>query len=85
MAAQIDKQANSKGGKGALITAYVLFAAFFINVLFGKINIAYSLDLPHLGNVAEFLMLFGACISLIIAALKRETAEKILLTQNKKG
>jgi len=85
MAAHIDKQANSKGGKGALITAYVLFAVFFINVLFGKINIAYSLNLPHLGSVAEFLMLFGACIFLIIAALKRETAEKIPLTQNKKG
>jgi len=85
MAAQPDNPTNSKEGRGALIACFVIFAAFFVNVLLGKINIAYSLNLPHLGNVAEFILLFGACISLIIAALKRETAEKILLTQNKKG
>ena len=84
MAAQTDNQTNSKGGRGALITCFVLFATYFINVLLGKINISYSLNLPHLGNVAEFLLLLGACILLIIAALKRETAEKMLLTQTKK-
>ena len=78
MAAHQDNQTNSKGGRGALITCFVLFAIYFINVLFGKINIAYSLNLPHLDNVAEFLLLFGACILLIIAALKRETAEKTI-------
>ena len=83
MAAHQDNQTNSKGGRGALITCFVLFAIYFINVLVGKINISYSLNLPHLGNVAEFLMLFGACILLIVAALKRETAEKMLLTQTK--
>ena len=60
------------------------FATYFINVLLGKINILYSLNLPHLGSVAEFLLLFAACILLIIAAIKRESAEKILLTQTKK-
>ena len=84
MAVQPDNQTNSKGGRGALITCFVIFAAYFINVLLGKINIVYGLNLPHLGNVAEFLLLFGACIVLIIAALKRETAEKMLLTQTKK-
>ena len=84
MVAQQDNQTNSKGGRGALITCFVLFATYLINVLFGKINISYGLNLPHLGNVAEFLMLFGTCILLIIAALKRETAEKMLLTQTKK-
>ena len=84
MVAHQDNQTNSKGGKGALITCFVLFAIYFINVLVGKINIAYGLKLPHFGNVAEFLLLFVACMLLIIAALKRETAEKILLTQTKK-
>ena len=78
MVAHQDNQTNSKEGRGVLITCFVLFAIYFINVLFGKINIAYSLNLPHLGNVAEFLLLFGACILLIIAALKRETAEKTI-------
>ncbi|CAB1083609.1 hypothetical protein D1AOALGA4SA_11159 [Olavius algarvensis Delta 1 endosymbiont] len=84
MAAQPDNPTNSKEGRGALIACFVIFAAFFINVLLGKINIAYGLKIPHLGNVAEFLLLFGACVLLIMAALKRETAEKILLTQTKK-
>jgi hypothetical protein len=84
MVAQQDNQTKSKGERGALITCFVLFATYFINVLLGKINIVYRLNLPHLGIVAEFLLLFGACILLIIAALKRETTEKILLTQTRK-
>jgi hypothetical protein len=84
MVAQQDNQTNGKEGRGALVACLVLFAAYFINVLVGKINISYGLNLPHIGNVAEFLLLFGACILLIIAALKRETAEKMLLTQTKK-
>ena len=84
MAAHQDNQTNPKAGRGALTTCFVLFAAYFINVLIGKINISYGLNLPHIGNVAEFLLLFGACILLIIAALKQETAEKMLLTQTKK-
>jgi hypothetical protein len=85
MATQTDNQTNRKVGRGALMACFVLFAAYFINVVVGKINIAYGLKIPHLGNVAEFLTLFGACVLLIIAALKRETAEKMLLTQTKKG
>jgi hypothetical protein len=84
MVAQHDNQTDSREGRFVLIPCIVLFAAYFINVLVGKINISYSLNLPHLGNVAEFLLLFGTCILLIIAALKRETAEKTLLTQTKK-
>jgi len=84
MEAQHDNQAKSGEGRGALITCFVLFAIYLINVIFRKINISYGLNLPHLGNVAEFLLLFGACILLIVAALKRETAEKMLLTQTKK-
>ena len=78
MTAQNDKRTSSKEGRGALIPCIVLFAAYFINVLVGTINISFSLNLPHLGHVTEFLLLFGACILLIVAALKRETAEKSL-------
>ena len=85
MVVQTDNQTNRKVGRGALIACFVLFAVYFINVVVGKINIAYRLSLPHLGNVAEFLTLFAACVLLIVAALKRETAEKILTTQTKKG
>ncbi len=78
MVAQEEKKTNVKEGKGALITCFVLFSLFFINVLFGKAKISYGLNLPHLGNVAEFLLLSVACVSLIVAALKRESAENRL-------
>ena len=84
MPAHQNNQPTSKRGTGALIPCFVLFAAYFINVVVGKINILFGLNLPHVGNVAEFLMLFGACILLILAALKRETAEKTSLTQTKR-
>ena len=84
MAAQQDSHTNRKEGRAALVPCFVLFTIYLLNVIVGKINIAYDLNLPHFGNVAEFLMLFGACVLLIIAALKRETAEKMLLTQTKK-
>jgi hypothetical protein len=52
-------------------------------VLFGKATVSYGLNLPHLGNVAEFLLLSVACVALIVAALKREAAENKSLTQTK--
>jgi hypothetical protein len=44
-------------------------------VLIGKAMVSYGVNLPHLGNVAEFLLLSVACIALIVAALKKEAAE----------
>ena len=78
MSAQKRNQITDRGERIWLNACFVLFALYLINVLLGKINISYGLNLPHLGNVVEFLMLFGACILLIIAALKRETAEKTI-------
>ena len=78
MIAQKRNQKTDSGDRTPLIACFVLFAMYLINLILGKINISYGLNLPHLGNVAEFLLLFGACIVLIIAALKRETAEKTI-------
>jgi hypothetical protein len=78
MKAPKDNRITGKGERISLIACILLFALYLINVLLGKISISYGLNLPHLGNVVEFLMLFGACILLIIAALKRETAEKTI-------
>jgi hypothetical protein len=76
MAAQQDKKASRREGRGALITCFVFFAIYFLNVVFGKVNISYGLNLPHFGTVAEFLLLFLASVLLIVAALKAEAAEK---------
>jgi hypothetical protein len=75
MAAQQNNKTNGKGGKVALYAFYILFAIYFVNVLFGKATVSYGLNLPHLGSVAEFLLLSVACVALIVAALKREAAE----------
>lgn len=76
MTIQLDKKPNSKKGRGALKICIALFTLYFINVLFGKTNISYGLNLPHLGSVAEFLLLFISSVSLIVAALKSESIEK---------
>jgi hypothetical protein len=51
--------------------------------LFGKATVSYGLNLPHFGNVAEFLLLSVACVALIVAALKREAAENKSSNQTK--
>jgi formate-dependent nitrite reductase membrane component NrfD len=83
MAAGQSKKTNGKKGKGALTTFFLLFAFYFVNVLVGKAKVSYGLNLPHLGNVAEFLLLSVACVALIVAALKREAAEKKSSTETK--
>lgn len=75
MVAEQNNKSNGKEGKGALITFFLLFAIYFVNVLVGKAKVSYGLNLPHLGNVAEFLLLLVACVALIVAALKKEAAE----------
>jgi len=75
MVAEQNNKTNGKEGKGALITFFLLFTLYFINVLVGKAKVTYGLNLPHLGNVAEFLLLLVACVALIVAALKKEAAE----------
>lgn len=72
MAAQPENKTDAKKGKIALTACFSLFGIYFFNVLLGKVNISYGMDLPHLGNVAEFLLLGIASVSLIVAALKDE-------------
>ena len=83
MAAKQNNKTNGKGGKVALFTFYLLFAIYFVNVLVGKAKVSYGLNLPHLGNVAEFLLLSVACVALIVAALKKEAAENKSSTEIK--
>ena len=83
MVAEQDDKTNGKGGKGALFTFFLLFAIYFLNVLVGKAKVSYGLNLPHLGNVAEFLLLSLACVALIVAALKKEAAENKSSTETK--
>ena len=83
MAVIQNNKTNGKEGRVALFTFFLLFAIYFINVLIGKARVSYGVDLPHFGNVAEFLLLSVACIALIVAALKKEAAENKSSNQTK--
>ena len=63
-------------GRWLLRTAIFLFLVFFANLLAGKGNVSFKWALPHLGHVAEFILLAAASTVLILAALRREAAEK---------
>ena len=73
---QVQSYKTRKPGRFPLMACIALFALFFLNLFIGKANIHYELNLPHMGNLAEFLLMAAASTFLIIAALERESAEK---------
>ena len=73
---QVQPDKPRKTGRIPLMACIALFALFFVNLFIGKANIHYQLNLPHMGNLAEFLLMAAASTLLIVAALERETAEK---------
>lgn len=77
-------KSEPKAGQGLLRITLVLFLLFFVNLLVGKGNVSFHWGLPQLGSVAEFLLLGAASTVLILAALKREAAERIITETNAK-
>ena len=55
----------------------IFFIFFFINVLIGKMNVAFDWDVYHFGDVVEFLLLLVSSTSLIVVALELESNHKI--------
>jgi heme A synthase len=68
-------KASPAAGRNILRLSLSLFLLFFVNILVGKCNVAFHWALPHLGSVAEFLLLAAASTTLIWAALHREAGE----------
>ena len=63
-------------GRLALFGAGILFAVFAGNIVVGKIAILDgATTVPGLGDVGEFLTLFGAVVLFIIACLGYERAQ----------
>jgi hypothetical protein len=52
------------------------FILFFINILIGKFNNMYDMDIYHFGDVAEFLLLLISSTSIIIVAIDLENKDK---------
>lgn len=63
-------------GRKALLGAGILFAVFAANIVIGKIAVlGGATTVPGLGDVGEFLVLFGAVALFIAACLARERAQ----------
>lgn len=75
MEKQVQPYKARKPGRIPLMACIALFTLFFVNLFIGKANIHYELNLPHMGNLAEFLLMAAASTLLIVAALEREAAE----------
>ena len=84
MTQQPSAKETATAGKGILRLSLALVLLFFANVLIGKCNVAFQWTLPHLKEVAEFLLLGVASTTLIWAALQREAAENEINNQNAK-
>ena len=60
------------------------FILFFVNVVIGKINIEYDLNIYQFGDTIEFLLLLISSTSLIILALDLEATDKMSSDMNHK-
>lgn len=68
-------QPNSKSDSNwPLRVSGILFALFLGNVLLGKLAIVMDWSFQGMGEVAEFLTLFGAAALFVVAVLIKEAA-----------
>lgn len=66
---------RGKAGLPAMVGAGILFALFCINLVIGKIAVlGGATQLPGLGDVGEFLVLFVAVVLFMAGCLSRERA-----------
>lgn len=66
---------SARRARWLLRTCLLLFALFSLNVLLGKAQIVFAVDLPFLlPDVPEFLLLLFSALFFTLAALAREKA-----------
>ena len=72
MAKTDESVSELKKGGWSLRICLLIFALYFVNVLVGKANLIFKMQLPHLENVGEFILLTVASTLLIVVALRLE-------------
>ena len=64
----------SKSGRTAYIASLLLLVAYTANVLIGKGVASFGWQLPHAGDIAEFLTVLAAMASFVTGLLLNEPA-----------
>lgn len=67
-----NKNYSTKGSKIAIILSVISFVIYMLNVVAGKANIVYEMNLIQVGPIAEFLILLFSSTTFIVAALLQE-------------
>jgi hypothetical protein len=63
-------------GRPAYIVAALLLCAYAVNVLVGKGIVSLGWQLPHAGDVAEFLAVLAAMVFFVTGLLRNEAAAR---------
>ena len=61
-------------GRPAYMLAALLLCAYAANVLIGKCAASLGWQIPHAGDVAEFLTVLAAMVLFVTGLLRNETA-----------
>lgn len=67
-----NKNYSTKGSKIAIILSVISFVIYMLNIVAGKANIVYEMNLIQVGPIAEFLILLFSSTTFIVAALLQE-------------
>lgn len=77
MTTQPDRLRYQKWARMSATLTAVFFGIYVLNIIVGKINIVYGMEIFHFGSVAEFLILLLVSVTFIVAALIAEAAWKV--------
>lgn len=56
-----------------VLVSTLLFIGYVCNILLGMLVIQYSVEVPYLDDLWEFLMLFGSAIGFVVFVLLNES------------
>lgn len=71
-----NKNYSTRGSKIAIILSATSFVIYLLNIVAGKANIVYEMNLIQVGPIAEFLILLFSSTTFIVAALLQEATWK---------
>ena len=63
-------------GRLAYALAALLLCAYGINVAIGKGGAMFGWELPHAGDIAEFLVVFAAMVLFVTGLMRNEAAAR---------